>query len=140
MPTKNSVLLDSNILVYAVQKTSQFHQQSQVFLRRPGADYWVTSKNLVEFFVAVTKGDFPILDYDEALTAVEIYRKQYPILYPSLSTLLELETLLAKYPTKGFRVHDAEIAAIGLANGISTIATFNTDDFKYIGEITLLTP
>ncbi len=92
MPTKNSVLLDSNILVYAVQKTSQFYQQSQAFLRLQGADYWVTSKNLVEFFVAVTKGDVPILDYDEALAAVEIYRKRYPILYPSLSTLLELET------------------------------------------------
>lgn len=140
MLTKSNVLLDTNILVYAIQPTSEFHARSQAFLRNPTYEFWTTSKNLVEFFAVVTKGEVPILTYQEAMQAIKVYPKRFLILYPTPGSIHQWQTLLATQPTKGLRVHDAETAAIGLANGVSTVATFNTDDFKGFGEVTLLTP
>jgi predicted nucleic acid-binding protein len=46
---------------------------------------------------------------------------------------------IIKYKPKGLLIHDFEIAAIGIANGINRIATFNTEDFKSISEIEAIT-
>lgn len=45
------------------------------------------------------------------------------------------------YSVSGRQVHDANIVAVMLANGIDTLLTLNTADFKrYEDRITLLTP
>ena len=137
---KRNALLDTNVLMYAVQDDSDFYERSQAVLNDSSLNLFTTSKNLVEFVVAITKGEQPLATVNEALDMIEAFEDQLHVLYPNLASLMEFERLVSIYQIKGLRVHDVEIAAIGLANGVSTIATFNTDDFKNIGEITLLTP
>jgi len=38
----------------------------------------------------------------------------------------------------GKRIHDFEIVAIGLSNGIKQIGTQNVSDFKNVNEITVV--
>lgn len=137
---KRNALLDTNVLMYAVQDDSDFYERSQAVLNDSSLNLFTTSKNLVEFVVAITKGEQPLATVNEALDMIEAFEDQLHVLYPNLASLMEFERLVSIYQIKGLRVHDVEIAAIGLANGVSTIATFNTDDFKGIQEITLLTP
>jgi predicted nucleic acid-binding protein len=44
------------------------------------------------------------------------------------------QDLIQKYNPRGLWIHDVEIASIGIAYGISTIATNNISDF---GRITI---
>lgn len=49
--------------------------------------------------------------------------------------------LLKTYPTKGKQVHDANLVATMLANGIDTLLTLNIKDFKrFADKITLISP
>ncbi len=137
---KRNVLLDTNVLMYAVQDDSEFYERSQLVLNDLTLELFVTSKNLVEFVVAITKGEKPLATVNQALDMMETFEEQLHVLYPNFASLIEFERLVSVYQIRGLRVHDAEIAAIGLANGVSTIATFNTDDFKNLQEITLVTP
>lgn len=134
------VLLDTNILMYSVDEESLFHQRSMAFLKRTDLTFVTTSKNFSEFLASSTKGEQPRLTAQQAVETLDFFRQRYRVLFPNSLSFLELETMVTKYNIKGFRVHDAEIAAIGLTHGINTLATFNTDDFKTIQEITLLTP
>ncbi|MDF9799726.1 putative nucleic acid-binding protein [Catalinimonas alkaloidigena] len=48
--------------------------------------------------------------------------------------------MLEHYQPRGLKVHDYEIAAIALANGITRIATFNSKDFSGIEDIEIIVP
>jgi predicted nucleic acid-binding protein len=59
------------------------------------------------------------------------------IVYPTQESMAIFLDLMNRYQPKGLKVHDLEIISIGLANGVSEIATFNTKDFKSVKEISL---
>jgi predicted nucleic acid-binding protein len=46
------------------------------------------------------------------------------------------EQLVARHPVTGKQTHDAHLAAVIKADGLSHILTFNTDDFKLVTDIT----
>ncbi|MCI0750669.1 MAG: hypothetical protein L0Y35_02425 [Flammeovirgaceae bacterium] len=48
--------------------------------------------------------------------------------------------LILQHQPKGILIHDFEIAAIGMANGVNKIATFNKEDFELITEIEVIRP
>ncbi len=60
------------------------------------------------------------------------------LLFPNDLSQQKLLTLISRYQPKGLRIHDFEIAAIGLAHGINKLATINKDDFEIISEIELV--
>jgi predicted nucleic acid-binding protein len=55
-------------------------------------------------------------------------------IYPNPMTFKIFQDLIQKYNPRGLWIHDVEIASIGIAYGISTIATNNISDF---GRITI---
>jgi|GEM_PF-2144154 len=62
----NKALIDTNIMIYAKDKSSAFHKISIKFFK---GDYalFLTNKNLVEYYSAVTRGAHPLLSPTEAL-------------------------------------------------------------------------
>jgi predicted nucleic acid-binding protein len=48
--------------------------------------------------------------------------------------------LLRRFPVKGAKIFDLQIAASMQANGIQRIYTFNTNDFSAFSELAVLTP
>ena len=136
----NPVLLDTNVLIYAIDQRSDFHQPSQHFIDTYPGKLFTSSKNLSEYISAGTRGSNPIFTIEEALQDTEDFRRFLTVLYPNEDSFSLFRNLIDQYSVRGKRVHDVEIAAIALANGITQIATFNTSDFAGITEITVVTP
>ena len=134
------ILLDTNVLVYAVDKSSKYHHWSKKFFSDDKYDCFTTSKNLSEFLVTTTRGEEPFLTIQEALSDVKNFRAICTVLYPdSMSTDLYSE-LCFQHQVKGLVIHDFEIASIGLSNQVNQIATVNKKDFSKIDELTVVSP
>jgi len=133
------VLVDTNILIYAIDQDSQFHSKSQDLLSNPEADLFTTSKNLSEFLAVVTKGHTVSLSIEDALLAINDFLETITILYPNEKSFSIFRELLQKYHPNGLRIHDYEIISIGLAHKIKQVATKNTHDFKDVKEISIIT-
>lgn len=134
------LLLDTNVLMYAIDTRSSFHQQSRHFIDTYQGEMFTSSKNLSEYISAGTRGDQPIFTVEEALQDIEDFNRFLTVLYPNKDSFSLFRNLIGQYLVRGKRVHDVEIASIALANGITQIVTFNTSDFKSIAEITVVTP
>ncbi len=134
----NKLLIDTNILVYAIDKDSKYNSRAIELLNDPKYDLYTTSKNLSEFFVVLTKGKEVIVTINQSIEILENLLQNFIILYPSEKTYLKFRELLLRYNPKGLLIHDFEIACIALENEIDQVATINTKDFINIAEITLI--
>jgi predicted nucleic acid-binding protein len=134
----NELLVDTNILVYAIDEDSEFYSKSQKLLYHSDHTLFITSKNLSEFLTVVTKGPVVSLSIDDALAVLEDYINLFNILYPSEISFTIFRRLLQKYKPTGLKIHDFEIASIGLAHKINQIATLNAKDFEGIEEVQLI--
>ena len=134
----SKIVIDTNIFVYAIDEDSKFFTKSQNFLLDTKYEQFTTSKNISEFLAVVTRGKLPIPIMD-ALSVVNDIQSSMKILFPTLSSLSIFQELLSKYKPVGLKIHDFEIASIGLSNQISQVATFNRKDFIGIKEINLIT-
>ena len=136
MPTKNNRLVDTNILIYAYDSNSIFHSKATAFLQDANIDFYVSSKNISEYFAVLSKQGQP---YSKVLLFYQDIIRQSTVLFPNKNSLQIFEVLLQKYQPRGNRVFDIEITSIALAHGINTIATINEKDFNQITEISLHT-
>jgi len=132
----NEVLVDTNILVYSVDRSSRFHEKAQQFLFESAFIPILTSKNIAEFLCAVTKS-VPPTRIEEAIGIVKGFRESFDVLYPNELSDATFDLLLSKYKPAGIRIHDFEIIAIGLAGGVNNVLSENRKDLKSIQEITL---
>jgi len=133
----NKLLVDTNILVYAIDEDSQFYVASRSVLQLRNKTLFTTSKNLTEFLTVMTRSSGYGLSAETALNLLQKLIQQLEILYPTPDSLATFLELVASYQPSGLKLHDFEIISIALANGISEIATFNKKDFQTIAEITL---
>ncbi len=129
------VLLDTNVLVYAFDKTSEFHKQSAEQFRNEENNLFITTKNISEFFAVCSKLK---LDFDKTFGFYADIKEYFTILKPDDLSLSKFEILLKKYHPKGNRVYDFEIVSIMLANNLKKIATANIADFINVTEVELI--
>ena len=134
----NSVLVDTNVLIYATDADSQFHDRALRFLLAPTIRLFTTSKNISEFLVVLTRNNEISLSTSECLEILNRLLIDIAILYPNPMTIKVFHDLIRKYNPRGLWIHDVEIASIGITHGISTIATNNIADFKRIDEIEIM--
>lgn len=132
MPTKTDILLDTNILVYAIDKGSPFHLQAVALLHNQNFNFSVTTKVISEYFAVCSKLGIALSD---AFTLYRSVCQNTQILFPTANSLAIFEGLLQKYQPKGNRVFDLEIVAVAVANQVPEIATKNVQDFAGITEI-----
>lgn len=52
---KTEVLLDTNILIYALDKTNPYHIQAVALLNNEDYTFTVTTKNIAEYFAVCSK-------------------------------------------------------------------------------------
>ena len=63
------------------------------------------------------------------------------IFLPELPRAAEIfKDILRRYRVRGVQVHDARLASVMLASGVSEILTFDRDDFKRYTELTIIHP
>ena len=134
----DSVLIDTNILIYSIDVDSKFHERALNLLQNPTLDLFTTSKNISELLVVLTRSDQIKLSTSECLDIIKDILVDIHILFPNEATFSIFQNLINKYNPRGLWIHDVEIASIGIAYGITQIATNNVSDFKRIEEIEII--
>ena len=130
------ILLDSNILLYAMDKKSKYHTISINILENKKYELFVSTKNIAEILAVSSKIK---IDKTLVLNFIDnIIFKVSNLIYPNKESFNQFLKIIKNYNIKGNQVYDMEIASIMLVNGINTIATFNHKDFREISEIEIL--
>lgn len=130
-----NLLVDTNVLIYALDKNSRFYADAIRILSHPNYNLFLTSKNISEFFAVTSKLK---IEPKICFAFYEEVKTNCHILFPSESSLLLFKELLIRHNPVGNQVFDVEIASIMLVNKIQLIATFNQKDFTHIKEIEIL--
>jgi predicted nucleic acid-binding protein len=128
----NNILVDTNVLIYAFDETSDFYKKAAELLQNEDVNLFVSTKNISEFFAVCSKLK---LDFSKTFGFYQDLKDNVEILKPTDNSLNHFENLIQKYKPKGNQVYDIEIASMMLANDIKRIATVNTKDFINVSEI-----
>ena len=147
MITSEYALVDTNVLVYAADKTSPFHQSAKI-LRDKGVagktPLCVCPQVLNEFFAVVTdpKRVGSPRSPEEALLEIEKYHRSRNILkiFPGPGVIEKTLDLLKRYNTTKQGIFDLHLVATMLSNNVTRLYTYNQYHFTKFNEIELLTP
>jgi toxin-antitoxin system PIN domain toxin len=149
MNTSNDrALVDTNVLVYAADTASSFHEPSTQ-LRDRGfrgeVHLMVTPQVLMEFFAVITSPRRVTTprSSEEARAEVEKYARADNILkiYPDSTALERTIELLQRHPQVARQeIFDLFLVATMMANGITRIYTYNQQHFTRFAGIEVLTP
>ena len=135
------MIIDSNILVYSIDKNSKKHQKAQNFLKENLGGLEIAHQNIFETLRVITYPKLPKpMKISDAIDALERILKVCRIVSPNWKTPSITIELIKKYKFSSDMVFDAYLAATALSNSIDTIATDNTKDFKRIEELRLINP
>jgi predicted nucleic acid-binding protein len=139
-------LVDTNILLRWVSPADPQHSlavSSIKALQHRGEIVHITPQNLIEFWNVATRpttvnglGMSPT----EAERQVESLELLFPLVLDTPDVYREWRKLVSAAGVSGVKVHDARLAAVALANGLTHILTFNADDFKRFPGITVVKP
>ncbi len=132
--------VDTNVLVYANQSGSAHHAAATALLGQTeaaGAALWISGQVLREYLAVVTRsqGSVAALPMSVALERVRFFAQCFWLIEDGPEVRTRLLSLLATYLVAGKQVHDANIVATMLANGITRLLTFNIADFRRFGGI-----
>jgi toxin-antitoxin system PIN domain toxin len=147
MTTSKAALLDSNVLVYAADASSSFHEASKN-LRDKGIagkiSLCVCPQVLNEFFAIVTdpKRVTTPREPEEAMVEVEKYLQAENILkiLPGEEIIDKMRALFQTYKVKKQQIFDLQLVATMLLNDITRLYTYNKVHFSNFKEIEVLSP
>ena len=135
------MLLDTNIVIYAINSASPKHRQAQKFIREYQSSLKIAHQNIFEALRVLTHPHFSNpATTDKALKAVGNITSGLSIIYPVFETYYLAVQLIKKYCLDSDKVFDAYLAATAITNNIQTIATDNTKDFRIMNEIKAYSP
>jgi len=135
----NRLLVDTNILIYAVDEDSKYHGQSLYLIQNSEYSLFLTSKNITEFFVALTRTPDINISIRECLACLDSLLPYFDVIYPNQGSLEKLKYLIYKYNPSGLWIHDLEIISMAMEYKISRIATKNLQDFEKVEGIEIIT-
>ena len=129
-----AVLVDTNILLRLLQPQHphvQLAEQAVERLRRRNEALNVATQNLIEFWAVVTR---PVHENglgfttSQAIAEIRAIERFFSLL-PEVPLQKEWERLVATHNVSGKNTHDARLVAAMFVHGVSTILTFNVQDF-----------
>jgi predicted nucleic acid-binding protein len=139
-------LLDTNILLRSSDPDSPWQvlaDTSVTQLLRKNHQLWITSQNIIEFWVVATR---PVnvnglgWSIEQTRTGIEQILNQFPKLEETPQIFPYWLNLVTTYQIQGKRVHDARLIAVMLAHSVTHLLTFNPDDFRNINDIVIVHP
>lgn len=131
------MLIDSNILVYAINADSPKNRLAQSFLERYNATLEITHQNIFEALRVLTHPKFSHpMRPKEAQESILAIANSCKVIYPNNKTHYLALEFIKEHNLVGNRIFDAYLVATIISNNLSTIATDNVKDFiKYKIEI-----
>jgi predicted nucleic acid-binding protein len=141
-----SYLLDTNILLRAIQKTHESHilaTRSVEDLLTQGVPLCITAQNVIEFWSVSTRAvahNGLGLSSQETGMHVERFQGLFRFLPDTPELDPEWRRLVDEYEIQGVQVHDTRLVAVMKNYGLSQLLTFNTRHFTRYKEITVVHP
>lgn len=134
------MLVDTNILIYAINADSPKNKQAQVFLQTHRKELAVAHQNIFETLRVLTHPKYskPMSPRD-AQSAVLVILRPCRVIIPDYNTHYLTFELIKEHNLLGNRIFDAYLAATAISNDITVIATDNEKDFKKFG-VTVYNP
>lgn len=135
------MLIDTNLIIYAINSASPKHDQAKQFLLDNKRDLIVAHQNILEAIRVLThpKFSYPMI-FLKAEKAVNAIARAAIIVCPTDETLPIAVMLMHKYSRASNRIFDAYLVATMITHGIKQIATDNDRDFTLYSEITTINP
>jgi len=146
MAADPAAFVDTNVLVYASQRSSRFHAHAVARLERArhdGEDLWISRQVLREYLATTTRpqpDQAPPLTAMQAIADVEGFERDFNLAEDGPEVFTTLLGLLRRFPTAGKQVHDANLVATMLVHGVGRLLTFNVADFRRFGAVIALEP
>lgn len=135
------MLIDTNILIYSVNLDSPKYKQAVIFINENIGQLEIAHQNILEAIRVLTHKKFSHPKrLKEALSATLSISRSCSLISPNQNTIYLAIELIKKHKLNADKIFDAYLAATALSNGINTIATDNTRDFKKFKEINLINP
>lgn len=139
-----SVVFDSNILVYGHNSDSTFHHQALSLIKdvlAGNVEGVLTHQNLLEFYSIITDSRRVAnpLHPGLALDLVKQYlNSPFRIIAPNENTVDVVFSLSSKLNIKDGQIFDIYLVATMLSHKISTILTTNIKDFEMMSGIKVI--
>ena len=135
------ILIDSNILIYAINNSSPKHKKAQEFLQSHIGLMTIAHQNIFESLRVLTHRNFPSpMSSNGAVRAINSIAVHCNVIAADQGAHHIAMALTKKHKLVGDKIFDAYLAATALSEGIKTIATDNTKDFSDFEGITLINP
>lgn len=135
------MLVDSNILIYAINSSSPKHLSAQAYLQANVGQMTIAHQNILETLRVLTHSKFPYpMTTTDAIKAILSIAKGCHVIEPQTDTYHIALALIQKHGLKGDKVFDAYIVATAISVGISSIATDNTKDFTIFEGVSVINP
>jgi predicted nucleic acid-binding protein len=145
MMAAESAFIDTNVLIYASRERAPQHELAIEMLRRvahEGGPTWVSRQVIREYLASVTRPQpsEPALTPEQATADVRRLMRSFFVADESEAVTDHLIDLARRFGVKGRQIHDANIVATMLANGIHRLLTFNLADFRRFEPTIVLEP
>ena len=135
------MIIDSNILIYAINVASPKHKIAQKFLINNLGNLEITHQNILETIRVLTHKQFPQpMPLNATLNAVNNIVNSALIISPNSKTFYLALEFIRVYKLTGNKIFDAYLASTALSNNIREIATDNVRDFKRYRQIKVNNP
>ena len=147
MITSEVSLLDTNILVYAADQTSPFHEAA-LTIREKGLKgetlLCICPQVLNEFFAIVTdlrRVSRPLNQRDAMLEMDKYFHSRNILkIYPGPEIIDRMMDLLKRYEIAKQEIFDLQLVATMLSNDVTRLYTYNQEDFSKFKEIEVISP
>ncbi len=134
------VFVDTNILVYATRPSAAQHAAAKAALTRLEGPCGSAPRCFASISRREPQATAPALPMATAIADVRRFRTTFDVAGEHAGVLDRLLNLLAGSRGAGRQVHDANIVATMLEQGIRRLLTFNAADFRRFGRIIDLEP
>lgn len=139
------VFVDTNVLIYAHSALAPWHAAAFSALQdlaAAGADMCISRQTLREYLSGMTRasaftGSAPL---PSLLADVQRIEAQFRVVEDGPVVTAQLLALLARIPSRGKQIHDANIVATMLAHGIPNLLTYNLGDFARFSSLITVVP
>lgn len=146
MITLTASLIDTNILVYANNKDSEFHNICKSIVEKAikhEIEAVIAVQNLIELYAIITdkkRVEHPLSPV-KAKELIEFYKSSnIRIIAPTPKTIDSIINLIEKHNPKSQSIFDYLLAATMMDSGVFSIYTANNEHFKHFDSITAINP
>jgi predicted nucleic acid-binding protein len=123
------IILDTNILVYAFDKDSEFHTEASKLIEST-QELYIIYASMLEFYKVMTSKIYrEKVSLELAKRAFKYLCRRLKILYPTPGTHTILSQLLEEHTILSGKIFDLQILAQAIEHNLDIIYTKNTKDF-----------